>query len=64
MTGIAVGPLDIPKVISYSCKLKWEDRCFCVKVGSNCSDLCKECQGVSCTNASAAEDNSDDHKSI
>ena len=61
MTDIAAGPQDILKVIRCSCKLNCGKNCSCVKVGLNCTHLCKECQGVSCTNTPATVDNSDEY---
>jgi len=48
-------PEDILNLISCNCKLTCRNACGCRRVGLLCTILCGHCQGVSCTNASTAQ---------
>ena len=52
MTDIAAAPQDVIKLIRCACKVACGRACSCVKVGLKCTHLCKECNGVTCSNAS------------
>ena len=45
------GPQDLLKIIRCGCRENCDKRCSCRKAGLECSSYCKECRGVSCTNA-------------
>ena len=51
MTDNEAGPPDILKVIRCGCEGTCGKRCSCRKAGLKCTSLCKECNGIICTNA-------------
>ena len=51
MTDIEAGPPDILKIIRCGCKGSCNSRCSCRKAGLKCAFSCKECHGVTCSNA-------------
>ena len=55
MTDIEAGPPDPLKVIRCGCKGPCRNRCSCRKDGLNCASTCKECHGITCTNAPVIE---------
>ena len=55
MTDIEAGPPDVLKVIRCSCKGTCQNSCSCRKAGLNCASTCKECHGITCTNAPVIE---------
>ena len=46
------GPPDLFKIIRCGCKGQCGNNCSCRKAGLQCTSACKECQGITCTNAS------------
>ena len=51
MTDIEAGPPDLLKVIRCGCKGPCRNSCSCRKTGLNCAFTCKECHGITYTNA-------------
>lgn len=56
-------PQSLLKVIHCNCKTDCCTRkCTCKRHGLECSDVCGECRGVSCTNTSYPDQDSDDNE--
>ena len=55
MTDIEAGPPDLLKVIRCGCKGPCGNSCSCRKAGLNCASTCKECHGITCTDAPVTE---------
>ena len=60
MTDIEPGPSDILKIICCGCKGPCGLSCSCRKAGLKCTSSCKECHGLTCTNAPIVEEEDDD----
>ena len=55
-THIQPAPDDLLKIVRCQCKSNCDSkRCICRKHGLECSSGCRECQGVSCTNAQSVD---------
>lgn len=52
-------PAHILRMISCGCKTGCGKRCMCRKSGLNCTEMCSNCIGLNCTNASPVDDNKD-----
>ena len=55
MTDVEAGPPELLKVIRCGCKGPCENNCSCRTAGLKCTSSCKECHGITCTNASVIE---------
>ena len=54
------GPPDLLKGVHCCFKGLCGKSCSCRKAGWNCASTCKECHGISCTNATVIEPKVDD----
>ena len=55
MNDIEACPPDLLKVIHCSCKRPCRNSCSSRMASLNCASTCKECHGITCTNAPVTE---------
>ena len=55
-TLLALAPEDLLRLISCSCKGGCERACGCRKAGLTCSQICRQCRGIECTNVKEVYD--------
>ena len=51
MTDIEAGPPELLRIVRCGCKGHCGAKCSCRKAGLQCSSTCKECRGLTCSNA-------------
>ena len=62
-TLLAAAPEELLRLISCSCKGGCERACGCRKAGLKCSQICRQCRGIECTNVKeVSEDYTDDEE--
>ena len=54
-TGETAVPEEILNLISCNCKSACRNACGCRRLGLMCTNLCGQCQGISCTNVSMTQ---------
>ena len=59
MTDIEAGPPELLR-IQFGCKRPCGAKCSCRKAGLKCSSTCKECHGLTCSNAPVIDPESDE----
>ena len=57
---IAAGPPEMLRIVRYGCKGPCGAKCSCRKVGLKFSSTCKDCHGLTCSNATVIEPESDE----
>ena len=60
MTDIEAGPPELLRIVRCGCKGPCGAKCSCRKAGLKCSSTCKECHGLTCSNAPVIEPESDE----
>ena len=60
MTDIEAGPPELLRIVRCGCKGPCGAKCICRKAGLKCSSTCKECHGLTCSNAPVIEPESDE----
>ena len=61
MTDVEAGPPELLKIVRCGCKGPCGARCSCRKAGLKCSSTCKECHGLTCSNAPVIEPEPDEN---
>ena len=62
MTDIKAGSPELLRIVRCGCKYPCGDKCICRKADLQCSCACKECQGLTCSNALVIEPESDQNE--
>ena len=60
MTDIEAGPPELLRIMQCDCKGPCGAKCSSKKAGLKCSSTCKECYGLTCSNAPVIEPGSDE----
>ena len=60
MTDIEAGPPELLRIVRCGCKGPCDAKCSCRKAGLKCSSTCKECYGLTYSNAPVIEPESDE----
>ena len=60
MTDIEAGPPELLRIVWCGCKGPCGTKCSCRNAGLKCRSTCKECRGLTYSNAPVIEPNSDE----